>query len=109
MSELQKLKVSPNGQITLPKKIRTSLSIQDYIYLEIKGDKAELESVSFVDELEELIVKDLKRDGYSAKQIQEILPERKKQLSKVLTGELNERSNEDAVSHTDALKELELD
>ncbi|MEW6623054.1 MAG: AbrB/MazE/SpoVT family DNA-binding domain-containing protein [Bacillota bacterium] len=108
MGELLKLKVSPKGQITLPKKVRTNLSIRDYIYLEIKGDKAELKSVSFVDELQELIIRDLKREGYSAKQIQEMLPEKKKQLSKALAEELKKRSKEETVSHIDALKELEL-
>jgi len=109
MGELLKLKVSPKGQITLPKKVRTNLSIRDYIYLEIKDDKAELKSVSFVDELEELIIRDLKREGYTAKEIQHMLPKKKKQLSKALVEELNERSNEETVSHADALKELELD
>ncbi len=109
MGEVLKLKVSSKGQITLPKKIRMELSVRDYVYVEIKGEKAELKSVSFEDELEELIVKDLKREGYSAKQIQGMLPEKKRQLSKVLAEELDERSNEDTVSHTDALKDLELD
>jgi hypothetical protein len=38
-----------------------------------------------------------------------MLPEKKKQLSKALAEELNKRSNEETVSHADALKELELD
>jgi len=37
-----------------------------------------------------------------------MLPEKKKQLSKTLAEELNERSNEKTVSHAEALKELEL-
>ncbi len=109
MGELIKLKVSPKGQITLPKKVRNNLSIGSYIYLEIKDDKAELKSVSFEEELEELMINDLKREGYSAEQIQQMLPEKKKQLIESLTEELSERSIEEKVSHTDALKELELD
>jgi len=109
MGELLKLKVSPKGQITLPKKVRANLSIRDYIYLEIKDDKAELKSISFLDELEELIIKDLKQEGYTDKEIKHMLPDKKKQLSKALVEELNERSNEETVSHTDALKELEID
>ena len=109
MGELLKLKVSPKGQITLPKKVRTNLSIRDYIYLEIKDDKAELKSVSFVDELEELLIRDLKGEGYTTNEIQKMLPEKKKQVSKALAEELNERSKEETVSHADALKELELD
>lgn len=109
MSELIKLKVSPKGQITLPKKVRHNLSIGSYIYLEIKDDKAELKSVSFEEELKELMINDLKREGYSAEKIQQMLPEKKKQLLEALTEELSERGMEEKVSHTDALKELELD
>ena len=54
-------------------------------------------------------MKDLKREGYSTKQIQAMLPERKVQLAKALAEELNRRSNEETVSQRDAMKELELD
>lgn len=109
MGELLKLKVSPKGQITLPKKVRKDLSIRDYIYLEIKEDKAEIKAVSFADELEGLIISDLKREGYSARQIQEVLPEKKVQLAKALAEELHKRSKEETVTVEEALQELELD
>lgn len=109
MDELLKLKVSPKGQITLPKKVRANLKIRDYIYLEIKDDKAEIKTVSLTDEFEELIISDLKREGYSAAQIKSLLPEKKAQLAKALTHELHKRSKEDTVTGAEALQELELD
>lgn len=109
MNEVLKLKVSPKGQITLPKKVRSKLSIKDYVYLELKEDKAELKPMSLIDELEDLIVKDLKSEGYSAEQISKMLPQKKKELARVLNEELKERAREDTISHKDALKELGLD
>jgi AbrB family looped-hinge helix DNA binding protein len=109
MGELLKLKVSPKGQITLPKKVRNDLKIRDYIYLEIKDDKAEIKSVSLTDELEELIISDLKREGYAAAQIKSLLPEKKAQLAKALAHELHKRSREDTVTEAEALQELGLD
>ena len=97
MSELLRLKVSPKGQITLPKRVRTSLSIKDYVYLEIKGNKAVLKPVSFVDEFEDMVVRELKYDGYSAEQIEEILPEKKKKLSQAILEELKGQGEEIAV------------
>ena len=109
MGEILKLKVSPKGQITLPKKFRDRFFIRNHVYLEIKGNKIELKPVSFEDELEELIISDLKQKRYSAEQINKMLPEKKKQLSKALAEELNERSNEETVSHADVIKGLELE
>lgn len=97
MSELLRLKVSPKGQITLPKRVRASLSIKDYVYLEIKGNKAVLKPVSFVDEFEDMVVRELKYDGYSAEQIEEILPEKKKKLSQAILEELKGQGEEIAV------------
>lgn len=97
MSELLRLKVSPKGQITLPKRVRASLSIKDYVYLEIKGDKAVLKPVSVIDEFEDMVVRDLRYGGYSAEQIEEILPEKKKMLSQAILEELKGQGEEIAV------------
>lgn len=42
MNEVLKLKVGPKGQVTLPKKVRSKLSIKDYVYLDVKEDKADV-------------------------------------------------------------------
>jgi len=109
MGELLKLKVSPKGQITLPKKVRTRLSIREYIYLEVKDDKAEIKPVSFTEELEELMVRDLRSEGYGDPEIQEMLPEKMQQLSQELAEELEKRRLEKKVSHDDVLQELDID
>jgi len=109
MNEVLKLKVSPKGQITLPKKVRSKLAIKDYVYLEVKEDKAELKSLSLLDELEDLILNDLKSEGYSDEEIKKMLPQKKKELAQALRDELNERAKEDTVADEDALKQLELD
>ncbi len=107
MGDRLKLKVSPKGQITLPKKVRSSLNIRDYIYLEVKNNKAELKPVSFVEELEELVVRDLQHEGYGVQEIQEMLPEKMKHLSKQLAEELKKRRWKNTVSHAEVLRELE--
>ncbi len=107
MGEVLKLKVSPKGQITLPKRVRTEMEIKDYIYLEVKGNRALLKPVSFEDEFEDLIVRDLEYEGYSKYQIEEILPEKKKNLSKVIMEELESRKKEDTLTHEEIIKELE--
>ena len=109
MGELLKLKVSPKGQITLPKKVRTRLSIREYIYLEVKDDKAEIKPVSFTEELKELMVRDLRSEGYGDPEIQEMLPEKMQQLSQELAEELEKRRLEKKVSHDDVLQELDID
>ena len=109
MSDILKLKVSPKGQITLPKRVRAGLAIKDFIYLEIKGNRAVLKPVSFADEFEDLIVRDLAYEGYSTEQIKELLPEKKKNLSKAMLEELDERKKEETVSHEKILNELDLD
>lgn len=63
-----KLKVSPKGQITLPKKIRQDLKIFDYVYLAIDGEKATLEPTGLLDELNSIIAKEVKAEGYEGKE-----------------------------------------
>ncbi len=95
MDEVLKLKVSPKGQITLPKRVRKEMEIKDYIYLEVKGNRAMLKSVSFEEEFDDLIVRELEYEAYSKVQIDEMLPEKKKDLSKAILEELESRKNEE--------------
>jgi len=88
MYEVLKLKVSSKGQITLPKRVRTEMEIKDYVYLEVKGDRALMKAVSFAEEFEDLIVRELEHEGYSKDQIEEMLPEKKKLFSKAIMEEL---------------------
>jgi AbrB family looped-hinge helix DNA binding protein len=107
MGELLKLKVSPKGQITLPKRVRKEMVIKDFIYLEVKGNKAILKPVTFEEEFEDLIVRELEYEGYSKVQIDEMLPEKKKDLSKAILEELESRKDEETITHEELIKELE--
>lgn len=107
MGEVLKLKVSPKGQITLPKSVRKDMEIKDYIYLEVKGRRALLKPVSFEDEFDDLIVRELEYEGYSKSKIKEMLPEKKKSLSKAIIEELESRKQEDTITHEEIIKELE--
>jgi AbrB family looped-hinge helix DNA binding protein len=85
-----KLKVSPKGQITLPKNVRQKLSIGDYVYLHVDRDKAVLEPVSFINEFDDLILRDIKQDGYTGEEAAVKVRERKGLLLKALEQELKE-------------------
>lgn len=104
-----RLKVSPKGQITLPKKVRQELKIVDYVYLEINGKKAILEPTGLLDELNSIIAKEVRAEGFEGKEAQDKIAEKKKLLVKNLKRELDERQSEDDISFIDAIKELELD
>ncbi len=107
MGEVLKLKVSPKGQITLPKRVRKDMEIKDYVYLEVKGNRAMLKPVSFEEEFEDLIVREMEHEGYSEAQIKEMLPEKKKNLSQAILEELESRKQEDTLTHEEIIKELE--
>jgi len=107
MGEVLKLKVSPKGQITLPKRVCTEMNIKDYIYLEVKGNRAVLKPVSFEEEFEDLIVRELEHEGYSKDQIEGMLLGKKKNLSKAIMEELESRKKEGTLTHEEIIKELE--
>lgn len=88
--ERVKLKVSPKGQITLPRKLRHKLSIGDYVYVNVHKDKAVLEPVSLIDEFDDLIRRDVKKEGYTGREAAAKAKEKKRALLKALEQELKE-------------------
>ncbi|MEW6448698.1 MAG: AbrB/MazE/SpoVT family DNA-binding domain-containing protein [Bacillota bacterium] len=91
--ERLKLKVSPKGQITLPSRLRHKLSIGDYVYVSVQKDKAVLEPVSLIDEFDEfddLILRDVKKEGYAGREAAAKVKEKKRALLKALEQELQE-------------------
>jgi AbrB family looped-hinge helix DNA binding protein len=88
--ERLKLKVSPKGQITLPKILRQKLSIGDYVYLHVDRDKVVLEPVSFINEFDDLILREVKQNGYSGEEATAKVREKKGLLLKSLEQELKE-------------------
>jgi len=63
--------------------------------------------VSLEEEFEDLIVRELEHESYSKDQIVEMLPEKKKSLSKAIMEELKSRKKEDTLTHEEIIKELE--
>jgi len=104
-----RLKVSPKGQITLPKKVRQDLKISNYVYLKIDGEKAVLEPAGLLDELNSIIAREVRAEGYEGEEAQARVAEKKEQLVKNLKHELDQRQGEEIISYDDAIKELELD
>lgn len=92
--ERLKLKISPKGQITLPKKVREQLLSGNYVYLNLEKDRAVLEPVSFIDEFEDLILRDMQKEGYAAAEEAVMVKEKKLELLKALQQELYESVEE---------------
>ncbi|MHB1420183.1 MAG: AbrB/MazE/SpoVT family DNA-binding domain-containing protein [Bacillota bacterium] len=88
--ERLKLKVSPKGQITLPKILRQKLSIGNYVYLNVDQDKVVLEPVSLADEFDDMIVKEVRKEGYNGEEAIAKIKEKKRALLKALDSELKE-------------------
>ncbi len=66
-----------------------------------------MKSVTFEEEFEDLIFWELEHEGYSKDQIEGMLPEKKKYLSKPIMEELKSRKKEDTLTHEEIIKELE--
>lgn len=88
--ERLRLRVSPKGQITLPKRLRQTLFTGDYVYLSVHEDKAVLEPVSFLDEFDDLIVKEVEKEGYKGQEVAVKVKEKKRVLLKALEEELRQ-------------------
>ncbi|MHB1127179.1 MAG: AbrB/MazE/SpoVT family DNA-binding domain-containing protein [Bacillota bacterium] len=88
--ERLKLKVSPKGQITLPRKLIQKLSIGSYVYLNIDVDKVVLEPASFIDEFDDLIVREVSKKGYTGEEAVAKAKEKKREIIKALDQELKD-------------------
>ncbi|GAW94100.1 AbrB/MazE/SpoVT family DNA-binding domain-containing protein [Calderihabitans maritimus] len=105
-----KLKVSPKGQITIPKTVRKKLSIGNYVYLKVDEERstAILEPVSLIDEMEELIIREVEQEGYSGREAKVRVKQKKKMLLRALEQELKERMADEDVPEEEVLRELGL-
>ncbi len=90
MSERLRLKISPKGQITIPRRLRESLFSGDYVYLSLKNGRAVLEPVTFTEEFGDLIARDVAKEGYTGGEAAEKVRERKRALLKALEEELRD-------------------
>lgn len=88
--ERLRLKISPKGQITIPRRLRESLFSGDYVYLCLEDDRAVLEPVSLIEEFDDLIVRDVLREGYAGEEAVAKVREKKLALLRTLDRELRD-------------------
>lgn len=94
---LYDVKINDKGQITIPKELRDTVNIRahDRLKMSIKEDGSiVLYKSDFFDDVEDLIRKDLEREGLSTEQIEKQLPECKKDLRKALQKMVREADQE---------------
>lgn len=81
------IQVNERGQITIPKELREKIKINPRDNLRIDIDEQGrliLFKKDLLDDLEDLIKRDLINEGYSEEDFAEKIPERKKELAKAL-------------------------
>lgn len=105
--------VNERGQITIPKELRKKVNINPNDNLKIDIDEQGrliLYKKDLLDDLEDLIKRDLINEGYSEEDFAEKVPERKKELAKALMEMVDESKDEiergDFTSLQDLKKEL---
>ena len=108
---LYDVQINDRGQITIPKELRDSVNLHAYDKLKLSVDedgKIVLYKSDFFDDVEDLIRKDLEKEGLSLEQIEKKLPERKKELGKALlkmAHEVNEEIERGEYVTLDQLKD----
>lgn len=98
MSDIQfDVQVNERGQITIPKELRDKVHIHPKENLKIAVDdqgRIILYKKDLIDDLEDLIKRDLINEGYSEDDFAKKLPERKKELAKALLKMVEESNKE---------------
>ena len=91
------IQVNERGQITIPKQLREQVNIYPNDNLKIDIDehgRLVLFKKDLIDDLEDLIKRDLINEGYSEKNFADKVPERKKELAKSLMKMVEESDKE---------------
>jgi len=91
------VQINERGQITIPKELRKKANInpKDNLLLKIDEEgQIVLVKKDIFSDLEDLIKKDLMRQGFSEKDFEEKIPERKKDLAKALLKMADETKDE---------------
>lgn len=103
------IQMNERGQITIPKELREQADVKPLDTLKIEwNDKGQLilYKKDFFDDLEDLIKKDLLREGVSEEAIPYKISERKKQLGKALEKMENESQEEIEKGNASNLQDL---
>ncbi len=81
------VQINDRGQITIPKELRdiAKLNPQETLKIDIDNNgRLILYKKDILDELEDLIKKDLLKEGFSQDDFKDLIPQRKKELAKAL-------------------------
>lgn len=101
--------LTSKGQVTVPKEIRDSLKWKEGTKLKfyIDGEDLKVKEVTIIDEIEDLIIKDLTELNYSGDELKVKILERKEDLNNALDRLLEERLKEETVPLDEAIRCIE--
>jgi len=104
--------LTSKGQVTVPKEIRDRFKWGEGTKLRfyLDGEELKVKQITFIDEMEDLLTKDLTDSGYQGEELKVKLIERKEALNKAFDRLLEERLQEETVPLEEAaawLEELE--
>jgi len=103
------IQVNERGQITIPKELREKVNINPRDNLKIHVDEEGrliLFKKDLLDDLEDLIKRDLRNEGFSEEDFIEKVPERKKELANALMKIVNESEQQYARGEFTTLQTL---
>ncbi|OAT81124.1 hypothetical protein A6M21_12000 [Desulfotomaculum copahuensis] len=101
--------LTSKGQVTVPKEIREKFNWKEGTRLKfyLDGEELKVKEVTIIDEMEDLITKDLKDIGYCGEKLKTELLERKAAFNKAFDKLLEERLKEETVPLVDAIRSIE--
>ncbi|WP_282936285.1 AbrB/MazE/SpoVT family DNA-binding domain-containing protein [Paenibacillus sp. RC67] len=103
------IQVNERGQITIPKELREKVNINPRDNLKIDIDEQGrliLFKRNLLDDLEDLIKRDLINEGYSEEDFQAKIPKCKKELAKALMKDITEPEQQYEQGEFASLKDL---
>lgn len=106
---MEYMTLTSKGQVTVPKEIRDRFKWGEGTKLRfyIEGEELKIKQVTFIDEMEDLLAKDLTDLGYQGEELKLALIERKAALNKAFDRLLEERLQEETVPLEEAIRSIE--
>ncbi|MCL5290400.1 MAG: AbrB/MazE/SpoVT family DNA-binding domain-containing protein [Bacillota bacterium] len=101
--------ITSKGQVTVPKEIRDKFMWKEGTKLKffLDGEELKVKEVTIVDEMEDLLTKDLADLGYQGEELKAKLLERKADLNKAFDKFIEERLSEETVPFEEAIRSIE--